>query len=58
MDIFVEAMGRINYGIAIKDFKGITKNVTLTVDMDGHPFVCDLKNWKVFSENLFTVRKV
>lgn len=49
LDIFVEAMGRINYGVAIKDFKGITKNVTLTVDMDGHPFVCDLKNWKVFN---------
>ncbi len=49
LDIFVEAMGRINYGIAIKDFKGITQNVTLTLDVEGHPFVCDLKNWKVFN---------
>lgn len=49
LDIFVEAMGRINYGVAIKDFKGITKNVTLTLDVAGHPFVCDLKNWKVFN---------
>ena len=27
--IFVEAMGRINFGVAIKDFKGITENVSL-----------------------------
>ena len=30
LDIFVEAMGRINYGVAIKDFKGITRNVIWT----------------------------
>ncbi len=28
LDILVEAMGRINFGRAIKDFKGITGNVT------------------------------
>lgn len=47
LDILVEAMGRINFGRAIKDYKGITENVTLTVDHDGFPFVHDLKNWKV-----------
>ncbi len=47
LDILVEAMGRINFGRAIKDFKGITENVTLTVERDGHEFVCDLKDWKV-----------
>ena len=29
MDILVEAMGRINFGRAIKDFKGINSDVTL-----------------------------
>lgn len=47
LDILVEAMGRINFGRAIKDFKGITDKVTLTVDRDGHKFVCDLRDWKV-----------
>lgn len=49
LDIFVEAMGRINFGRAIKDFKGITDNVTITEDRDGYVFTCDLKNWKVFN---------
>lgn len=49
LDILVEAMGRINFGRAIKDFKGITGNVTVTEDKDGYPFVCDLKNWEVFN---------
>lgn len=49
LDILVEAMGRINFGRAIKDFKGITNNVTVTEDKDGYPFVCDLKNWEVFN---------
>lgn len=49
LDILVEAMGRINFGRAIKDFKGITKNVTVKEDRDGHSFVCDLKNWEVFN---------
>ncbi len=49
LDIFVEAMGRINFGRAIKDFKGITDNVTVTVDNDGHKFVCDLGNWTVYN---------
>lgn len=49
LDILIEAMGRINFGRAIKDFKGITGNVTVTVDNDGHKFVCDLKDWKVYN---------
>lgn len=49
LDILVEAMGRINFGRAIKDFKGITGNVTLTTLIDGRPFVCDLKNWNVYN---------
>ncbi len=47
LDILVEAMGRINFGRAIKDFKGITGNVTLTVEKDGHKWVDHLRNWKV-----------
>lgn len=49
LDILVEAMGRINFGRAIKDFKGITDKVTLTENRDGNDFVCDLKNWEVFN---------
>lgn len=49
LDILVEAMGRINFGRAIKDFKGITDNVTVTEDRNGYHFVCDLKNWKVYN---------
>ena len=49
LDILVEAMGRINFGRAIKDFKEITKNVELSMDINGYPFVCDLKNWEVFN---------
>ena len=48
LDILVEAMGRINFGRAIKDFKGITDKVTVTVDRDGYPFVCELKDWKTY----------
>ena len=49
LDILVEAMGRINFGRAIKDFKGITGNVTLTVEKDGHKWVDHLLNWKVYN---------
>lgn len=49
LDILVEAMGRINFGRAIKDFKGITEKVTVTEHRDGHSFVCDLKNWMVYN---------
>lgn len=49
LDILVEAMGRINFGRAIKDFKGITDNVTVTEEKDGYTFTCNLKNWEVFN---------
>lgn len=49
LDILVEAMGRINFGRAIKDFKGITGNVTLTENRNGRDFVCDLKDWEVYN---------
>ncbi len=48
LDILVEAMGRINFGRAIKDYKGITDNVLLTVNREGYEYVCDLKNWEIF----------
>ena len=41
IDILVEAMGRINFGRAIKDFKGITGSVTL----DGN----SLSGWNVYN---------
>ncbi|MDE6099347.1 MAG: beta-galactosidase [Muribaculaceae bacterium] len=49
LDILVEAMGRINFGRAIKDFKGITDKVTITEDRDGHNFVCELSGWQVYN---------
>ncbi len=49
LDILVEAMGRINFGRAIKDFKGITDNVSVTEDRGGYHFTCELKNWKVYN---------
>lgn len=49
LDILVEAMGRINFGRAIKDFKGITDRVELTIDIDGNSFTSSLKNWTVYT---------
>ena len=46
LDILVEAMGRINFGRAIKDFKGIEGNVELTIDIDGNAYTASLKNRK------------
>ena len=48
LDILVEAMGRINFGRAIKDYKGITHNVVLSLNHEGYDFECDLKNWTVY----------
>lgn len=47
LDILVEAMGRINFGRAIKDFKGITQSVML--DYEGR--TTELKNWEVYNLN-------
>lgn len=49
LDILVEAMGRINFGRSIKDFKGITSTVELAIDIDGRRFTRDLKEWEVFN---------
>ena len=43
--IIVEGMGRINFGRAIKDFKGIVGNVTLTTETDDAEMVLTPKNW-------------
>lgn len=49
LDILVEALGRINFGRAIKDFKGITDSVTVTIQQDGQDRVEDLKDWQVYN---------
>lgn len=45
LDILVEAMGRVNYGNAIPDHKGITKKVELISNND----TTDLKTWSVYN---------
>ena len=45
MDILVEAMGRINFGRAIKDFKGINSDVQLTTQIEGIDFSGNIKKW-------------
>lgn len=49
LDILVEAMGRINFGRAIKDFKGITDNVTLTTVKGDKTEVDELHGWEVYN---------
>jgi len=43
--ILVEAMGRINFGRAIKDFKGIVSDVKIDASVDGHDITYTLKGW-------------
>ena len=43
--IIVEGMGRINFGRAIKDFKGIVGNVTLTTETDDVEMMLTPKRW-------------
>ena len=43
--IIVEGMGRINFGRAIKDFKGIVGNITLTTETDNVEMVLTPKQW-------------
>ena len=45
LTIIVEGMGRINFGRAIKDFKGIIGNVTLSTETDDAEIVLTPKNW-------------
>lgn len=47
LNILVDAMGRINFGRAIKDNKGITKEVTLLAAVDGHEVTWNLKDWTI-----------
>ena len=50
LDILVEAMGRINFGRAIKDFKGITDKVEILYHTEnGSELTVNLKDWKVFN---------
>lgn len=44
LDILVEAMGRVNFGMAIHDRKGITQKVELLTDNGNQ----ELKNWSVY----------
>lgn len=48
LDILVEAMGRINFGRAIKDFKGLNSDVLLMMNIDGTDFTGTLKNWNTY----------
>ena len=45
LDILVEAMGRVNFDVAIHDRKGITNKVELLTETDKK----ELKNWEVYS---------
>ena len=45
LTMLVEGMGRINFGRAIKDFKGLVGDVTLTAEMDGDELTWNLKDW-------------
>ena len=45
LDILVEAMGRVNFGGAIHDHKGISEKVQLITGKETR----DLKNWEVYS---------
>lgn len=47
LDIFVEAMGRINFSKLIHDRKGITERVELITQADGHQLTYDLRHWDV-----------
>ena len=50
LDILVEAMGRINFGRAIKDFKGITEKVEISYNLSsGSQVTINLKNWQVYN---------
>ena len=47
LTLLVEGMGRINFGRAIKDFKGIVGDVTLTAEADGDETTWNLKDWRM-----------
>lgn len=47
LDIFIEAMGRINYSKLIHDPKGITKSVEMFTTDGVHEVTYSLKDWQV-----------
>ncbi len=49
--IVVEAMGRINFGRAIKDFKGIVGNVTISSKVGKHDVTYSIKGWEKYFVN-------
>ncbi len=49
LDILVEAMGRVNFGISIHDRKGITEKVEIIPTAASGSKVTDLKNWTVYN---------
>ena len=46
LNILVEGMGRINFGRAIKDYKGIIGDVTLTADVDNNEVTWKPQLWR------------
>ena len=46
LTILVEAMGRINFGRAIKDFKGIVGDVKIETTLDNNEVCYTLKGWE------------
>jgi beta-galactosidase len=49
LKILIEAMGRINFGRAIKDYKGITESVVITAEQEGHELSWNLKRWSILT---------
>ena len=47
LTVLVEAMGRINFGRAIKDFKGLPGNAVIEAEIDGNEVAWNLKNWRI-----------
>ena len=47
LTILVEATGRINFGRAIKDFKGIMESVTIETKQGSHDMTLNLKEWDI-----------
>ncbi len=45
LSILVEGMGRINFGRAIKDFKGIVGDVTISADVDNNEVTWKPRDW-------------
>ena len=60
LTIIVEGMGRINFGRAIKDFKGIAGPLTLTTDEGDTELTYTLKRWYngTIPDDYATARKI